>query len=123
VAGADNATGEVLTFLDSHCECNVGWLEPLLDRIRQNRTNVVTPTIDSIEKETFRYVGGKDTVTRGVFTWGLTFTWLDLPFEEQRRRASPALPLASPTMAGGLFSMDRSYFYEIGSYVAVMNAI
>lgn len=22
----------------------------------------------------------------------------------------------SPTMAGGLFSIDRSYFYEIGSY-------
>eukprot|EP00038_Savillea_parva_P010555 m.191135 g.191135 ORF g.191135 m.191135 type:complete len:668 (-) comp18245_c0_seq1:20-2023(-) len=121
VAGAETATGEVLTFLDSHCECNTGWLEPLLDRIRQNRTNVVTPTIDSINKDTFAYQAGGDTVTRGVFTWGLTFTWLDLPAEEQHRRSSTALPLPSPTMAGGLFSIDRAYFYHVGTYDLGMN--
>lgn len=35
--GAAATRGQVITFLDAHCECTVGWLEPLLVRIKEDR--------------------------------------------------------------------------------------
>ena len=43
--GAAEAKGDVLTFLDAHCECSKGWLVPLLARIAENRSNVVMPVM------------------------------------------------------------------------------
>jgi len=36
--------------------------------------------------------------------------------EMDRRGGDRTAPLRTPTMAGGLFSIDREYFYELGAY-------
>lgn len=36
-------------FSPSHCECNAGWLEPLLDRIHKDPRTAATPVIDVLD--------------------------------------------------------------------------
>ena len=94
------------TYLDSHCECTPGWLEPLLDRIARNSTTVVCPVIDVIADDTLEYKNsGYQAV--GGFDWNLQFNWHALPEHEKKRHSDSAEPVWSPTMAGGLFAIDR----------------
>ncbi|KAH9508603.1 N-acetylgalactosaminyltransferase 7 [Bulinus truncatus] len=81
--GAELATGEVIIFLDAHCECNRNWLVPLLDRIRQNRTVLAEAAV---------------------------------PEQELKKRKFNSEPYFSPTHAGGLFAIERTFFFELGGY-------
>ncbi|XP_059896074.1 polypeptide N-acetylgalactosaminyltransferase 5 [Gadus macrocephalus] len=114
--GAAVAKGKVLTFLDSHVECNVGWLEPLLERVYLDRKKVVCPVIEVISSTDMSYVM-VDNFQRGVFTWPLGFAWNTLSEEQIKKdNMNVSDPLRCPVMAGGLFSIDKSYFYELGAY-------
>uniref|UniRef100_UPI0037E8E631 polypeptide N-acetylgalactosaminyltransferase 3 n=1 Tax=Semicossyphus pulcher TaxID=241346 RepID=UPI0037E8E631 len=117
--GASVATGDTLTFLDAHCECFNGWLEPLLARIAENYTAVVSPDITTIDLNTFEFIKPSPynpNHNRGNFDWGLSFGWEALPDHEKQRRKDETYPIKTPTFAGGLFSISKEYFYRIGSY-------
>ena len=76
------------------------------------------PVIDVITWEKIEYsrIRGPPGV-RGGFNWGMQFKWRKIPEYEQKRRGyDETREVKSPTMAGGLFSIERDYFYEIGSY-------
>ncbi|XP_030846412.1 polypeptide N-acetylgalactosaminyltransferase 13 isoform X1 [Strongylocentrotus purpuratus] len=119
--GASVAKGQVLTFLDAHIECTEGWLEPLMTRIKDDKRNVVCPIIDVISDDNFAFHTGSD-MTYGGFNWKLQFRWYPVPQREADRRGGDrTIPLRSPTMAGGLFSIDKTYFEEIGTYDAGMD--
>ncbi|XP_064614409.1 probable N-acetylgalactosaminyltransferase 9 isoform X1 [Liolophura sinensis] len=115
LAGAKAATGDVLIFLDSHCEANTGWLEPLLARIKEDRRAVLCPEIDLIDSHTIGY-HGSGSYSVGGFWWSLHFSWRPIPQQEKDRRKHSTDPMRSPTMAGGLFAASRVFFFEIGAY-------
>ncbi|XP_051022303.1 polypeptide N-acetylgalactosaminyltransferase 5 [Acomys russatus] len=116
LAGARNATGDVLTFLDSHVECNVGWLEPLLERVYLNRKKVACPVIEVINDKDMSYMT-VDNFQRGVFTWPMNFGWRTIPPDVVAKTGIKETDIIRcPVMAGGLFSIDKSYFYELGTY-------
>ncbi|XP_069761968.1 polypeptide N-acetylgalactosaminyltransferase 6-like isoform X2 [Narcine bancroftii] len=117
--GASEAMGEVLTFLDAHCECFGGWLEPLLGRIAENYTAVVSPDITTIDLNTFEVskpVQYERHHNRGNFDWSLSFGWEALPSHEIERRKDETYPIKTPTFAGGLFAISKAYFELIGTY-------
>uniref|UniRef100_A0AAZ3PBG9 Polypeptide N-acetylgalactosaminyltransferase n=1 Tax=Oncorhynchus tshawytscha TaxID=74940 RepID=A0AAZ3PBG9_ONCTS len=97
VRGADAATASVLTFLDSHCECNEHWLEPLLERVAE---------VSEFHR----------------FDWNLVFKWDYMTLEQRRaRQGNPTAPIKTPMIAGGLFVMDKDYFELLGKYDMMMD--
>ncbi|KAA0722192.1 Polypeptide N-acetylgalactosaminyltransferase-like 6 [Triplophysa tibetana] len=199
--GASVARGEVLTFLDSHCEANVNWLPPLLggrprdagtarlvligysvlfmvferhagmrpgmydwsgsaaqarsrdqtvnggrraavngavavisednekelmavvvpalpkkfqDQIAQNPKTIVCPMIDVIDHNHFGYEAQAGDAMRGAFDWEMYYKRIPIPSELQG--PDPSNPYESPVMAGGLFAINRQWFWELGGY-------
>ncbi|CAD6188247.1 unnamed protein product [Caenorhabditis auriculariae] len=116
LTGSAMAKGKILLFLDAHVEVTEGWLEPLLERVAKDRKRVVAPIIDVISDDTFEYVTASDT-TWGGFNWHLNFRWYPVPKRELARRGNDrSVPIQTPTIAGGLFAIDKQFFYDIGSY-------
>ncbi|XP_047593472.1 polypeptide N-acetylgalactosaminyltransferase 15 isoform X2 [Lutra lutra] len=118
--GATRATGDVLVFMDSHCECHPGWLEPLLSRIAGDRSRVVSPVIDVIDWKTFQYYPSKD-LQRGVLDWKLDFHWEPLPERDRKALQSPISPIRSPVVPSGVVAIDRHYFQNTGAYDPLMS--
>uniref|UniRef100_A0A8C9JVL7 Polypeptide N-acetylgalactosaminyltransferase like 5 n=1 Tax=Panthera tigris altaica TaxID=74533 RepID=A0A8C9JVL7_PANTA len=117
--GASRASGDILVFLDSHCEVNKVWLEPLLHAIAKDPKMVVCPLIDVIDSVTLEY--WPSPVVRGAFNWHLQFKWDNVFSYEMDGPEGPTLPIRSPAMAGRIFAINRHYFHEIGQYDKGMN--
>nr|XP_033771644.1 polypeptide N-acetylgalactosaminyltransferase 6-like isoform X1 [Geotrypetes seraphini] len=117
--GAEQAKADVLVFLDPHCECWPGWLEPLLERIALNNTLVVSPDVAFINRHTFQFerpVPKPSSHTRGTFDWSLAFMFEPLPQALEDMRTDKTQPFPTPVIPGGLFAISKSFFQHIGSY-------
>ena len=94
--GAKKAVGDVLIFLDSHCECAEGWLEPLVDPIARNPNVTTMPIIEIINDNTFELESTPiESVQVGGFDWDLLFDWHAVPKYEMERRKSKIEPIRS----------------------------
>lgn len=119
--GAEEAKHDIILFLDSHAEVTPGWLEPLIVRIHEDRRRVVIPDLRPIDLNRLTIPGGSSWPPyKGSFNWKLSFIIVgadpdhDLApgFEHNQRVA----PVRSPIMPGGLFAMDKKFFFELGEY-------
>ncbi|XP_054475508.1 probable polypeptide N-acetylgalactosaminyltransferase 8 [Anoplopoma fimbria] len=110
ISGWEHATADVVAILDAHIETTEGWAEPLLDRIKADRTVVVSPVFDKVHFDDLQ-VERYNPFAHG-FDWALwcmyeSFRpdWLKMGDESQ--------PGKSPSVMG-IFAADRFFLGEIG---------
>ncbi|XP_010217807.1 PREDICTED: polypeptide N-acetylgalactosaminyltransferase 5 [Tinamus guttatus] len=116
LAGAEVATGDARRCPGRHAWLAVGWLEPLLERVRLSRAKVACPVIEVISDKDMSYMT-VDNFQRGIFTWPMNFGWRQIPQEViEKNKMKKTDVIRCPVMAGGLFSIDRRYFFELGTY-------
>uniref|UniRef100_A0A672ZI81 Polypeptide N-acetylgalactosaminyltransferase n=1 Tax=Sphaeramia orbicularis TaxID=375764 RepID=A0A672ZI81_9TELE len=105
------AVGDVVAILDAHIEVHVQWAEPLLARIKEDRTLILTPVFDKV---------GYDDLTLTAYSPAADgFDWALWCMYESFRPEWYALkdvtqPGKSPSIMGILVA-DRKFFGEIGS--------
>ncbi|KAB0356917.1 hypothetical protein FD754_001073, partial [Muntiacus muntjak] len=110
----------VLIYLDAHCEVAVNWYAPLVAPISKDRTICTVPLIDVINGNTYEIVpqggGDEDGYARGAWDWSMLWKRVPLTPREKRLRKTKTEPYRSPAMAGGLFAIERDFFFELGLY-------
>jgi hypothetical protein len=71
-------------------------------------------SVDIISDDTFEYQNV--TAARvGGFDWSLLFNW-NYNLEVGGRKVEAGQPVPTPTMPGGLFSVNREFFLSLGGY-------
>ncbi|XP_026166997.1 probable polypeptide N-acetylgalactosaminyltransferase 8 [Mastacembelus armatus] len=110
ISGWEHATADVVAILDAHIEANEGWVEPLLARIKADRTVVVSPVFDKVHFDDLhleQYIPSSHGFDWAMWCMYESFSpeWLKLEDESQ--------PGKSPSLMG-IFAADRRFLGEIG---------
>ncbi|CAN9508412.1 unnamed protein product [Ophioblennius macclurei] len=110
LSGWKVATGDVVAILDAHIEAHLQWAEPLLARIKEDRTVILTPVFDKInydDMELTAYPPAAD-----AFNWAMWCMYESFKPEWYAMR-DDTLPGKSPSIMGILVA-DRKFLGEIG---------
>uniref|UniRef100_A0A8C7GRH3 Polypeptide N-acetylgalactosaminyltransferase n=1 Tax=Oncorhynchus kisutch TaxID=8019 RepID=A0A8C7GRH3_ONCKI len=110
VSGWRTASAPVVALFDAHVEFNIGWAEPILLRIKEDRTRIISPSFDNIKYDTFEIE--EYPLSAHGFDWELWCRYLNPPKTWWTQRNTTA-PIRSPALIG-CFVVDRKYFEKIG---------
>uniref|UniRef100_A0AAZ3QAR9 Polypeptide N-acetylgalactosaminyltransferase n=1 Tax=Oncorhynchus tshawytscha TaxID=74940 RepID=A0AAZ3QAR9_ONCTS len=110
VSGWRAASAPVVALFDAHVEFNIGWAEPILLRIKEDRTRIISPSFDNIKYDTFEIE--EYPLSAQGFDWELWCRYLNPPKTWWTQHNTTA-PIRSPALIG-CFVVDRKYFEKIG---------
>ncbi|XP_046878967.1 probable polypeptide N-acetylgalactosaminyltransferase 8 [Hypomesus transpacificus] len=111
LSGWKAATGDVVAILDAHIEVHLQWAEPLLARIKEDRTVVLTPVFDRVNFDDLLVTHYHPSAH--AFDWALWCMYESFRPEWYALK-NESLPGKSPSVMGILVA-DRIFFGEIGA--------
>lgn len=111
LSGWRAAVGEVVAILDAHIEVHVQWAEPLLSRIKEDRTVILTPVFDRVNYDDLTLT--PYTPSADAFDWALWCMYESFRPEWYALK-DDSQPGKSPSIMGILVA-DRKFFGEIGT--------
>ncbi|CAM2097508.1 unnamed protein product [Caretta caretta] len=110
ISGWEASTADVVAILDAHIEVNVGWAEPILSRIKEDRTVIISPVFDNVRFDDFELL--EYAVAADGFDWALWCLYEPLPREWYELKDETA-PVRSPSIMG-ILAAHRVFLGEIG---------
>uniref|UniRef100_A0A8C3IJP2 Polypeptide N-acetylgalactosaminyltransferase n=1 Tax=Chrysemys picta bellii TaxID=8478 RepID=A0A8C3IJP2_CHRPI len=110
ISGWEASTADVVAILDAHIEVNVGWAEPILSRIKEDRTVIISPVFDNVHFDDFELL--EYAVSADGFDWALWCLYEPLPKEWYALKDETA-PIRSPSIMG-ILAAHRVFLGEIG---------
>ncbi|PKK30124.1 probable polypeptide N-acetylgalactosaminyltransferase 8 [Columba livia] len=110
ISGWEASTADIVAILDAHVEVNMEWAEPILSRIKEDRTVIVSPVFDNVRFDDFKLI--QYSVAADGFDWALWCLYEALPDEWYALKDETA-PVRSPSIMG-ILAADRKFLGEIG---------
>ncbi|CAK0861763.1 unnamed protein product [Prorocentrum cordatum] len=113
--GVEMAKAPVLVFLEAHCIMNHGWLEPLLQRLKEDPKILAMPQLDIIPEDNF-YQYRKNVPGYWRYEWNFNLIYSNPGgglIKDSRTKSEPYL---SPGTSGGIFAMRRDWFNHLGFF-------
>lgn len=111
LSGWKAAEGDVVAILDAHIEVHIQWAEPLLARIKEDRTVILTPVFDRVNYDDLTVT--PYTPASHAFDWALWCMYESFRPEWYAQK-DESQPGKSPSIMGILVA-DRKFFGDIGS--------
>ncbi|KAL8194532.1 UNVERIFIED_CONTAM: hypothetical protein K2H54_024258 [Gekko kuhli] len=117
ISGWKASSADVVAILDAHIEVNRGWSEPILSRIKEDRTVIISPVFDNIRFDDFGlipYIEAAD-----GFDWALWCLYEPAP-QDWYALKDETTPIQSPSIMG-IFAANREFLGAIGVLDGGMN--
>ncbi|XP_022328261.2 polypeptide N-acetylgalactosaminyltransferase 5-like isoform X1 [Crassostrea virginica] len=116
--GIDNAKYDVIVVMDSHLELAPGWLEPLVQRIKDDPKVMVFPKMGGINSDTFEITSSKleDPVYLVTFDFYMAENHVPTKSEYLNSRPHKWSPIKAPGIQGMAFGINKTFFQSLGGF-------